>query len=236
MPPTTNRNAEVQRRQVEILDILSRCFQLDLAFLVDVTASMDPSIAMVRSGLQTIVQMIRGVYPRVKFRVAFVGYRDYADASRLEVIGFQNIATDSDFSTWQRRIQSIRATGGGDAAEDVFSGLEAVTQLQWRSKGSRFLVHIADAPCHGLDYHGPKISDDYPAGDPRDIKQILAKLKNNLGIQVYLFAHLNNSTQMMVSKFKNAVSDGRDWLIDDMFSNIQNIPKRIASEATQVVL
>ena len=42
--------------------------------------------------------------------------------------------------------------GGGDAAEDVFSGIEAAQALKWQA-GSRILVHVTDAPCHGSEFH-----------------------------------------------------------------------------------
>ena len=32
------------------------------------------------------------------------------------------------------------------------------------------LIHIADAACHGAQYHAPDVADDYPQGDPRGLK------------------------------------------------------------------
>ena len=49
------------------------------------------------------------------------------------------------------RLTAPAAPGGGDAAEDVFSGIEAAQALQWQA-GSRVLVHVADAPCHGSEF------------------------------------------------------------------------------------
>lgn len=45
--------------------------------------------------------------------------------------------------------------GGGDAAEDVFGGLDRALKLSWskQSVGARFLLHTCDAPGHGTRYH-----------------------------------------------------------------------------------
>jgi len=52
------------------------------------------------------------------------------------------------------------ATGGMDIAEDVVGGLEAAVKLSWwtQNANKKVIVHFADAPCHGAQYHalGPK--------------------------------------------------------------------------------
>ena len=45
----------------------------------------------------------------------------------------------------------IVATGGADAPEDVFGGLEATMDLNWKSR-NRIIFHIADSPQHGARY------------------------------------------------------------------------------------
>ena len=65
----------------------------------------------------------------------------------MEVLPFT-----TDLQAFKSFVGSVRATGGGDAAEDVFSGIEAAQALAWEA-GSRILVHVADAPCHGCEFH-----------------------------------------------------------------------------------
>ncbi|MCO5600327.1 hypothetical protein L7F22_054437 [Adiantum nelumboides] len=48
------------------------------------------------------------------------------------------------------------AKGGNDTAEDVFSGLEALSKLDWTAH-NRVVYHIVDAPCHGTQFHDSKI-------------------------------------------------------------------------------
>ena len=61
-------------------------------------------------------------------------------------------------------LDTSKAAGGGDSPEDVAGALFAVTQLQWMSE-YRAVIHIADAPPHGLKYHDPSMADCYLRGD-----------------------------------------------------------------------
>ncbi|KAJ9511610.1 hypothetical protein QJQ45_007355 [Haematococcus lacustris] len=128
---------------------------------------------------------IKGMHPRTVMRLAFVCYRDYHDAQPLVTSPFfEGRDAASHLSSFAA---GVRAEGGDDVAEDVFSGLEAVCGLAWKSQGSRILVHIADAPCHRREFHDLGLaSDDYLNGDRhnRSIKAILHKLQHELRLQV----------------------------------------------------
>ena len=116
-------------------------------------------------------------------------------------------AYGSHSSRGARRIQAI---GGGDTCEDVFTGLEAAEKLSWKSH-NRIVFHVADAPCHGTEFHGPSYSDHWPKGDKkeRDIKDILKRLQKQATTN-YFFSHLNNSTETMIRKFMEVTKPG--WL------------------------
>ena len=49
--------------------------------------------------------------------------------------------------------------------EDVAGGFENALKQNWQAK-SKYAIFIADAPCHGREYHDTG-SDDYPKGDPK---------------------------------------------------------------------
>ena len=76
-------------------------------------------------------------------RIAFVGYRDHTDKSRIVSIDLTN-----DTSAVVTFMNAVNAEGGGDTCEDVFGGLERVIELDWKSP-TRILIHVADAPQHG---------------------------------------------------------------------------------------
>jgi len=125
-----------------------------------------------------------------------VAYRDYCDTNRFEVLGFTE-----DIQDFKRFVSELKASGGGDAAEDVFGGLAKVLDLEWQGF-TRVLFHVADAPCHGKRFHTSPFSDDHEEGDPdgRTIEQLLPSL-NRLKIQ-YIFNQLApEHTDQMVTEF-----------------------------------
>ena len=45
-----------------------------------------------------------------------------------------------------------RCGKGRDRPEDIFTGLEKASTLSW-PEGTNLLFHVADAPCHGVEFH-----------------------------------------------------------------------------------
>jgi Alpha-kinase family len=94
--------------------------------------------------------------------------------------------------------------GSGDFPEDVHGGLQQATQLAWDSNnaGTKVLIHIADAPCHGTRYQPyGYYNDHYPAGDPYGLRAVdlLGSLSDH---QVeYVFGRLNDTTDGMIQTF-----------------------------------
>lgn len=118
--------------------------QLDLAFLIDVTGSMEDELRYVNAEVTDIVARVRAAAPEVAIRVGATFYRDRHDSRPLEEIRFT-----SDVPAFARAMRSVRASGGGDYPEDLHSGLAAsFGRLQWSQDPSavRMLVVIADAP------------------------------------------------------------------------------------------
>ncbi len=116
---------------------------LDLAFLIDVTGSMEDELRYVNREVADIVGRVRSEAPEVAVRVGAVFYRDRSDSVPLQRIGFTR-----DVPGFAGAMQTVVASGGGDHPEDVNAGLQtAINGLSW-SEGNvaRVLVLIADAP------------------------------------------------------------------------------------------
>ncbi|MBX3252232.1 MAG: VWA domain-containing protein [Myxococcales bacterium] len=131
----------------------TRARALDLAFLIDVTGSMEDELRYVNRELADIVARIRQEAPEVIVRVGAVFYRD-----RVDPVPLQRIAFTRDVDGFVRAMQSVTASGGGDYPEDMNAGLEtAMTGLDWSQDDSiKVVVLVADAPPQrygGYDYH-----------------------------------------------------------------------------------
>eukprot|EP00117_Sycon_ciliatum_P020060 scpid33183/ scgid3183/ Alpha-protein kinase vwkA; von Willebrand factor A alpha-kinase len=191
--------AEKQRGVNEINRQLRISEEVDLCFMVDATGSMQRWIDAVMSNIGKLYKRMQKLYGKMCcMRVAFVAYTDYDVKRRDRVKVF---AFDYDPEKFQKFLSTIRADGGDDQAEDVMIGFDAVTtKLQWRKDVTKLLIHIADAPCHGSDYHDDA-NDKYPNGDPDgyhpdDMMKALAEEE----IQ-YFFGRINGSTDRMIRCF-----------------------------------
>ena len=97
---------------------ISKAQKVSLCFLVDTTGSMSGHIRGVMEQISTIVDEVRKSGCKVAGQ-AFVGYKDWCDGpSHFEVLPF-----GGDIAAFKAFLSGTRATGGGDAPEDVLGGL-----------------------------------------------------------------------------------------------------------------
>eukprot|EP01040_Poterioochromonas_malhamensis_P002113 gene2113-2254_t len=192
----------IQIRELE--DQIRHAASLDVLFLVDCTGSMNPYINKVKTKIKEFVADIIKMHTSVSLRLGFVGYRDHYNErkgeKRLEVLRFT-----TDVDEFYKQVQEVKAIYNDDDAEDVLGGFHLAKNLEWVSK-TRIIYHIADAPCHGSEYHVPTLSDKYPEGCPNGLKAdeiILAILQ--LGITYYFGQIKPESTEIMINKFNEYV-------------------------------
>ncbi|XP_065894435.1 alpha-protein kinase vwkA-like isoform X1 [Dysidea avara] len=152
--------------------------QVDLCFLVDCTGSMGSHIDSVKNCVKKVRDDLVQQFQGCDIRFAFVRYTDYdqPQSSRTTHIDFTK--NQSSFYNFVNAI-SADVGVGGDSAEDVMGGLQAAfSNLSWGDKKvCKVMVHIADAPCHGSQYHND-VNDNYKSGDPAGIghEQMMAKM------------------------------------------------------------
>ncbi len=114
---------------------------LDLALVIDTTASMQASIRHVQ---QELVPMLLAELERHEpLRVGVVLFRDYYDEYLVRHLPLQD-----DLSVVQQYVNRARAMGGGDIPEAVYEGLyTALVRLEW-VQDQRMIILIGDAPPH----------------------------------------------------------------------------------------
>lgn len=103
-------------------------------------------------------------------------------------------------------MEKLAATGGGDAPEDVFGGLQvALTKLSWGTEGTtNVLVHIGDSPQHGKQYFTGE--DSFPGGDPNGLTPaFLMQLAFKQNIQYWFGNICPNLTDLMVKALSEAL-------------------------------
>lgn len=198
-----------------------------LCFLMDCTGSMQAWIHAAKEQIHEMIALTQLEFPHTEFRVAFVGYRDYGDRQQHVVFRFT-----SDIRYLCLRISDIQAEGGNDVAEDVAGGLQIVLNMfhDIPAAGVRQVIHIADAPAHGMAFHDAAVSDRYPRGDPNGIDPMRSmNILGRRGID-YTFVKINPSTDTMITAFHNA------WTADAGFRVIDlQPPQRMREEDDDMV-
>jgi len=155
-----------------------------------------------RDSLIDSMNALRTKYPKARFRVAFVGYRDHSDAERFVIHGL-----NEDVDATVSAIRKVTAEGGGDTPEDVAGGLWHATRLDWKGD-TRLLLFCCDAPAHGDKYHEANMDDSYPKGcpekrDPADLVRQLAQKRVDMTI-----FRVNRNVDKMCALFKVAHAEG----------------------------
>lgn len=120
--------------------------QLDVAFVLDTTGSMNDEIAELQNNILNIAEQIDAL--GVDTRYGLVIYRDHPDTYDVLTTPFTG-----DVRAFQATLADVVAGGGGDYPESVNRALhEAVNGLSWREGDTiRLAFLVADAPPHFRD-------------------------------------------------------------------------------------
>lgn len=184
---------------------------VQIAFVLDCTASMEPWIRAAKTKIQEIVNNAKEDHPDAEFEVGLVAYRDYGDLVRFRIVDFTTP------SVVMSSLRNVHAEGGDDEAEDVAHALLHATWMRWDNANVQMVFHIADAPPHGLAFHTPYVSDRFPGGDPEglDPRESLRVLsRNNVS---YTFVKITSATDTMLDVFFNAwPGDDSDFRVIDL--------------------
>lgn len=118
---------------------------LEIAFVVDATASMSDEMEYLKTELVDVINRARQARGGITIRTAAVFYRDEGDEFLTRVSNFTGeVGKTRDF------VKAQKAGGGGDYPEAVHTALEkATTEWQWSDKArTRIMFLLLDAPPH----------------------------------------------------------------------------------------
>jgi len=144
---------------------------IEVAFLFDATKSMGPYILAAKERVMKIANDVKQGVAAANRRIsskdldeyvkfAFVGYRDWNASGKVyDAPGHvETFNLSSDIKSLRAFIEQVKPHGGGDLAEDVAGGLRAIESLKWSPDSAKCVFMLADAPCHGSQYHSLKDS------------------------------------------------------------------------------
>ena len=146
--PLGERERARKRTRLPVYDLANP--RMDIVFVMDTTASMG---TWIRCAQQKVIEMVQSLATQndVAARAAFVSYRDFGDAGHPTMTPWCDMQKPMHQKRLQTFINGLLAVGGGDAPEDVATGLESAERLFALSHNCiKVVVLIADAPAHGM--------------------------------------------------------------------------------------
>ena len=119
--------------------------EVDIAFVVDATGSMEDEIEFLKLELEDVIRNTMDRYKSLSLRAASVFYRDKRDEYLAK-----NVSFNDDLLKTLNFIKLQNAKGGGDFPEAVDDALSmALDSLQWnKNTRTKLLFLILDAPPH----------------------------------------------------------------------------------------
>ncbi|EFA77644.1 protein serine/threonine kinase [Heterostelium album PN500] len=174
--------------------------RVDLLFLLDCTGSMGEYIYQVKNDLVKLQVELKANYKNLDLKFGFIRYTDFDVEKPYSILDFTN--STLDFVTF---VASIKDEGGDDCAEDMFGGMNLIKLMGWRKDSTRIVIHLADAPCHGEEYHDKP--DNYPDGDPNGIT-LDSLMKDIISLDInYFFGHIiKPATSKMIDIFNKRLA------------------------------
>jgi hypothetical protein len=191
---------------------------LFVAFAFDLTGSMQYYIDAARDAVEKVLMQMQKGNPNTVLNVALVGYTDVDpytpippqnEAGQYKILNFT-----SDMTRVHSFLDSARADGGYDDAENMAGALDQVGKLSWPKETSPHITKkvmiIADAPSHGRDYHDINVSDNFPGGCPFGFDpklQIAGFARQNIALIVVRL--VKHTLDKMIKVFDAAYQSGR---------------------------
>ena len=143
-------------------------YDVDIAFCIDVTASMGPVIEKVKQGALSFHERLASVLARrditvTRTRIRVVAFRDFGadEHNVIQQTGFLELPEDA--AEFESFMASLKAAGGGDYPESGLEALALAVHSPWNRDPSaqaaqlrHFIVVFTDAPAHPLGKHTPR--------------------------------------------------------------------------------
>lgn len=119
---------------------------IQVAFVIDATASMKDDIDEVR---KSIIPLVEEYYKKYSnFEIALVLYKDYVDDFLTKRIC--NFTSDKE--RFYNGFRNFNVMGGKDLPEAVYEGVNEALRLDWNDKPNtkRIIILLGDAPPHQI--------------------------------------------------------------------------------------
>ncbi|CAK88370.1 unnamed protein product (macronuclear) [Paramecium tetraurelia] len=133
--------------------------QLEVCFLIDSTASMEPYKRQAQLCVKGSVKAIKVLTQRDTSWSTVC----YVDTDILPKLGgmYQQYGFTRDSNELERFIEQVKCTPNRDLPEDVEGGMkQMLNNIPWQTK-FKLAILICDCPCHGTKFHNYRKNEDF---------------------------------------------------------------------------
>lgn len=173
---------------------------LQICFIMDISGSMSPHSTFTNKVITLVLDaLLEFMNKKSKKRYAFIGYTERDEPN--------NVCHDfsDDVNKIRKEIEDVKLTGGGDNPEDVENALKTFCdEINFDQGGTRIIIHVADAPCHGNEYHN-ETTDNHPDWS-KNIPNLLKRIVNTYNC-AYWFIKVSNDTDKMIKRFNQILKE-----------------------------
>jgi GDSL-like Lipase/Acylhydrolase family/PKD domain/von Willebrand factor type A domain/Thrombospondin type 3 repeat len=119
---------------------------VDIAFLIDTTGSMGPSIGSAKAAASSLISEVQARTSSARFAV--IDYRDFPErtGASYDYPAFLDQDFTADGGLADAAIQGLELGYGGDGPETMYSALHMAFGLSWRAGAKKMTIILADAP------------------------------------------------------------------------------------------
>lgn len=120
--------------------------KLDIAFVIDTTASMGDDINIVKARMTEYLDDLEA--SGNDYKIAIVDYRDFPERAGYEDYAYKvQLNFSSDYDAIVSAINGLTLGYGGDGNETVYSALiDGLDELSWRDDAGKCAILMGDAP------------------------------------------------------------------------------------------
>ena len=230
---TNEKNSEIKEKVRKKIEEDINKTRLDILFIIDSTNSTYSHLESIKNNFNKMIKDICSACPTATIFIGFIGYTDLCEIDLGEK--YIDIEFTDKKEEISKKIETLETSGGGDDAEDLAGAFDLALKKKWKGF-SRFAILATDAPCHGIEFHSPDITDNYPSGDRenRDIKKFVKQFAEK---NISLFCvNIDKVTNQMFEIFKKEYEKGKNKNSSAQFTlqSCNDICKTIIQKACEI--
>ena len=206
----------------------------DIVYLIDATGSMSGEINAAKEQVNNIYNELKTMYNKINFNCGGIFYRDKIDSPSDKNDWFP--LTD-DMENLKQKINTVRAYGGGDEAEDWVEAYKiAVENICWR-EGTKLIIHIADAGAHGKEFSPSDNHNEQGALLLPYIKKCVEKNIKIIAFKIGGSASVSNSFNKLKEYYYNYKSEFEDkGQLFDIYDFVRGSTEEISKNFKDLVI